>query len=1133
MKSIRHGIAFLIFFVFIAEAQQKEYMELFKGADNLIKRGDYNGARVEYEKLRSMPAYGKELALFNIAESYRLEKNYDSAHQTFEEIMKIDNMGVYYQLYALSEEAKIYLEQENHDKARQLYDRIIKTHGALPYHIFRAQVDIGDSYKREMKYSQAKGIYENLLKKEETSVFPNDGYRLELKERLEEIEGLKDGMRGESAREQRSKWVNSPKQGIYVSLQGDDSNPGTKERPFATIKKAQEEVIRLKEKGMPKGGVVVYLRGGRYFLEDNIVFQEKDSGIENAPVVYRSYPGEEAKITGGRQITNFKPLSDPDIIRRLPDEAKDRIWVADLKEAGITEYGQLLNRGMGRARPGALELICNGTIMKLARWPNEGWVRVAGLTQVDGKRRNTEYQIGKFIYSGDRPDRWTEEKDMWAKGYLGVSQPYCLTHMKIGAINTNEKTISLLPNTLPGAATWWAPGPVARNHPYFVYNILSELDAPGEFYLDRDTGKLYFYPPDDIKKSEVIATTLDKPVFSFEDTSNIVLMNLLIEGTWQHGIVMNKGRNNLVAGCTIRNTGQFAVRIESGWEHGVVGCDMYDMGEGGVAVDGGDREKLIPSRHTVENNHIYRFNRFCGGYRQGVQVNGVGQTVSHNVIHDAPHQLIYFNANDHVIEFNELYDGPYEGGEIGTMYIYGEPWYLMNRGTVIRNNFLHHINSHSSPNLTHGVTTVHIDAMNAGLVLTKNIFYKTSNGISNTYPGNYLTENIFVDVENRGIGHDDRSAVFYKNSNIEAGPNLYVMANLSELLRNVNYKQPPWSYRYPPLVGIMEKEPEVWGKIQGSIIRRNVNIGQPLVIFRRGSKGTTLFENNWDGEDPMFRNKEEMDFEIRPGSPVYGRIGYEPIKMKNIGVYRDELRASWPIDKYYRPDSDEAADMKSRMTNLKRISPPLYYDIPARKGNIEIDGDLKKDEWFGLDKGKAMVIDRYFNGENKEGAKTYAWLQHERDFIYIALANESDPWNENMPLRRKEHLPVFEIDIESQAGSHSRGWWMEDMPTGPIYIIWGSFDGKWGVHNNFGMPFNAVKTIEQAIEYKLMVQDKENLCWTSEMKIPLGNIGINPIEANMLAFNIGVSKRGGWFAWVPTGGSTWRIENAGFIKFNE
>ena len=124
MKSIRYGIAFLIFFVFIAEAQQKEYMELFKGADNLIKRGDYNGARVEYEKLRSMPAYGKELALFNIAESYRLEKNYDSAHQTFEEIMKIDNMGVYYQLYALSEEAKIYLEQENHDKARQLYDRI-------------------------------------------------------------------------------------------------------------------------------------------------------------------------------------------------------------------------------------------------------------------------------------------------------------------------------------------------------------------------------------------------------------------------------------------------------------------------------------------------------------------------------------------------------------------------------------------------------------------------------------------------------------------------------------------------------------------------------------------------------------------------------------------------------------------------------------------------------------------------------------------------------------------------------------------------------------------------------------------------------------------------------------------------
>jgi len=1115
--------------------------DIFAAADAFIKDGNYGAARAQYEKLKSLPVYGLPLALFNTAESYRLEKDYEGAHRIYGQIMKMENLSAYYRIYGLFRQAELCLEQKNYEGARRLYNQVIKTEGALKHHIFNARLFTADTYKAGLIYSRARPLYEELLREEESASFPNDGYRLDVRDRLEAIEGLADGTVIKNSSQKRLERVNGPGYAVYVSTLGSDSDPGTKEKPFATFKRAQEEVRRVKSKGMPEGGIVVYLRGGNYFLTDGIVFGKDDSGTEKGPVVYRNYPGEEARLIGGRQVSNFKLLDDPGILKRLAGEAKGKVWVADLKEAGITEYGRLLPRGrhVRKSRPGALELICDGKIMRLARWPNEGWERVAGLTVVEGVSRKTEYQRGKFVYSGDRPERWKEEKDMWVKGYLGVNQPYSLIHIKIGEIDTEKKVINLLPDILPDADRWLAVAPVAKDHPYYVYNILSELDVPGEFYLDRETGKLYFYPPGEIKKSEVIATTLDKPVVSFNNASDIILFGLVVEGTWRSGVEIRGGRENLVAGSTIRNTGQFAVRIESGWNHSVVGCDMYDMGEGGVSLNGGDRTKLIPARHIVENNHIYRFNRFCGGYRTALWIEGTGQIVSHNVIHDSPMQGIYFDENDHVIEFNDMHDVVYEGRELGAMYIYGERTALMNRGTVIRNNFFHHVSTHSSPNLTHGLNAIHIDAMNSGLVIEKNIFYRVPTGISSTFPGNYLNNNIFIDGEGTGIGQSDRSYIFCKDLNIDAGPNLQTMSHLAVYHKMFRTKQPPWSYRYPPIFELIKHEPAGWGKIQGSIIERNMNTGGRFVSFSSDTKETTLFRNNWDGQDPMFRNKEKMDFTLRPGAPVFGITGCDPVKADKTGVYEDGLRASWPIKrtaqdigKYYKSDWNAASEIKAAMKALKRISQPLTYEILPAQKPIIIDGETGKDEWPGLfDKKKAMLINKHFQGGDKKGPDTYSCLYYDRNFLYIATLHEPDPWNTGMPERIKKHLPVFEIAIESQTGAHSRGWWLEDMPTGPIYVVWGYGDGRVEVKDNFKMPFETVQNIQKSIEYKRLLMDEENQSWMSEMKIPLSSIGINPSEVDQLAFNIGVSKRSGWFAWVPTGDAIWRIENAGFIKF--
>ncbi len=1109
--------------------------EIFSRADSFLEKRDYENARFEFEKLKKLPVYGRELALFNIAGSYRLEKDYDGAHRTYNEIMAIDNLAINYRVYGLFRQAEVCMEQKDYSRARQLYENIIKTEGIPGHHLFAAFLKTGDSYRVERKYSAAREIYERLLRAEESSVYPHEGYRADLRKRLEAIESLAEGAMEKSRRQKWAEWIESPKRSIYVSLQGSDINPGTKEKPFMTMKRAQAEVRRLKDEGMPPGGIVVYLRDGIYFMKESFVLGKEDSGMDGAPVVYRSYPGENVRIAGGQKVDNFKPLNDPGIMRKLPEEARGKIWVAELKDAGITDYGQILNRGgTGPANPSAMELFFNGRPMKLARWPNEGHARVAGITAVDGEMRGRgPYQFRKFMYSGDRPEKWLEEKEVWLHGFWYM--PFAKYHVQVESIDTGSKTISLALDKRFSENYILSKTRVKKDAPYYAYNILCELDAPGEWYVDRDTGKLYFYPPGRMEGSEIIVSTLDASLVSADNASNIVFYGLTFEVTRRNAIEINNGRNNLIAKSIIRNTGQSGVIIKNGWEHKVVGCDIYDNGEGGIYIDGGDRFKLIPSRHIVENNHIYRFNRFDGGYCQAVKIDGVGQSISHNVIHDSPLQAIHFNANDHVMEFNEIHDVVHEGRELGALYIYGAgyKWVFLNRGHVIRNNFFHHITLHSSPNLTHGLRAIHFDAINGGEVVENNIFYRVTDGIANTYPDNRLENNIFVDAGNRAIGLSNRSGLFLSAAG-EPQPSL---AHLLEKLPLVRYKQPPWSCRYPQLPGVLsDKTPVGWAR--NNIVERNLNTGGPFLQIGRGLQTGNKINNNWDGEDPLFVDRAEMDFRIREGSPAFGITGFSPIPFEKMGVYEDGLRASWPIErrpedigKYYRSDSGSEAGSKAGMKTVVRISPPLNYAVSRRKTPVTIDGKLEKEEWLGLDKKMAMVIERYYTGEDKKGPKTYAWLLYDKEYLYIATMHEPDMLNDNVSAHARNHLPAFEVAIESQSGAHSSGWWMEDMQTGPIYVIWGYYDGKLEVKNNFKMPFNSVRGLEKSIEYRQTVLDRETQSWISEMKIPLGRMGLNPAEVDRLAFNIGAWKRNGWYAWVPTGDSVWRVENGGFITF--
>ncbi|MBK9990346.1 MAG: hypothetical protein IPP19_06350 [Verrucomicrobia bacterium] len=159
-----------------------------------------------------------------------------------------------------------------------------------------------------------------------------------------------------------------------VSPTGSDSNPGTAAAPFKSLEKARDAARVIIAKGVPAGGIAVWLRGGVYERSSPLDFRAADSGTsENNTVDWRGYPGETVRLSGGKTLkaSDFTPVtSTSPIWNRLDDSAKGHVIQLDLKAQGITDYGTLKQRGFGGWVSSALELFVDTVPMTLARWPD-------------------------------------------------------------------------------------------------------------------------------------------------------------------------------------------------------------------------------------------------------------------------------------------------------------------------------------------------------------------------------------------------------------------------------------------------------------------------------------------------------------------------------------------------------------------------------------------------------------------------------------------------------------------------------------------------------------------------------------------------------------------------------------------
>lgn len=526
---------------------------------------------------------------------------------------------------------------------------------------------------------------------------------------------------------------------FYVAPAGNDAwtgrlaeaNATKTDGPFASLDRARAAIRQLKQRGPLAAAVTVWLRGGVYYLPKTFTLEAADSGSATAPIAYRAMPGETPRLVGGRPIAGFTAH-------------RQSILKADVAQQGF--------RGVTFE-----QLFFDGQRQHLARYPNfdpqnpvgGGWAYVAG--EFTEKYRDLpDDSRRKLPYAAADARRWQRPTE----GRVLVFPRYNWwnNYLPIAALDAERRVLTL------AADASYALRPGDR---YYVAGLEEELDTPGEWYLDRRSGTLYFWPPAPLAGKTVCAPLVQDIVLLGPGTAHVTLRGLHLECAAKAAVVLNKTEHCRVAGCTVRNVSGYngaGVAVNGGRDNGVIGCDIFDVGAHGISLGGGDvavnegnQKSLTPAGNYAENNHIARVGVF---YKQGcgISVAGVGNRVSRNLIHHVPRWCIGPSGNKHVIELNHLHHASLETEDTGAIYIHSIDW-LSGHGAVIRHNYIHDVlgfgrdpktKQWTSPYFAWGI---YLDWSASGIQVLGNIVARTPRGGIMLHDGrdNRVENNIVVD----------------------------------------------------------------------------------------------------------------------------------------------------------------------------------------------------------------------------------------------------------------------------------------------------------------------------------------------------------------------------------------------------
>ena len=614
----------------------------------------------------------------------------------------------------------------------------------------------------------------------------------------------------------------------YVSPNGSDENDGSKNKPFATPEKAVEAVRETIAAGLNKP-VTVYFHAGDYRLS-NINFTEADSGTAEYPVTYKAYGDGDVIFNGGKTLANenFKTVTDEAILARLKDEVKDKVKVLDLKAEGLTleDIGNLYAIGSASTASkydddtvgNNCELFWNDIRLTVARYPNTGFSTFVEVIDEGDKENLIAGTLKVDSQTLAEMKTWQEPEKAWIFGYF--------------MFNWADMTTPVLSMDFDNATVtpkYYSSYGYKDDGEYYFFNILEELDAEGEYYIDRDNMLLYVYPPEENKDKDALMSVSTDVLITGENVSNVTFEQIQFKGV-RNDVIKLTGDNNTFRDCKVMNSYGWAIGI-TGTNNLVYGCEIAYMGKGGVNLKGGDRDTLTPGNNVIENCYIHHFEEIYRTYQQGAFVVGCGNKIIHNEIAYAPHCVLSYSGNDHLIAYNYIHDVVYESSDAGALYVGGD---LTSFGTEVKYNLFENIGG------TEGKYPKAIyfdDGMSGGTIYGNIVVNCSGNAINLGGGRSLMVKNNLVISDNSPLFYDDR--FYYEGWAAHNAPALI------GTLDRVPYTSDLWKERFPALASV-SRDPEDYLSPDYAANPAYSEIENNIFIGKKSAK------NFWDISDIVY-----------------------------------------------------------------------------------------------------------------------------------------------------------------------------------------------------------------------------------------------------------------------------------------
>ena len=675
----------------------------------------------------------------------------------------------------------------------------------------------------------------------------------------------------------------------FVAPNGNDSQAGTRDKPFATVQKAQQ-AVREAKKNDDKGPWTVRFAAGEYDLVEPIRFTPEDSGTDENSVLYVGEAGKTV-FSGGIDIPNWK--------------VEDGNWVAELpKINGRNLFFE--------------QLFMNGKRLTRARYPNTGFLVPQEVKQ------------GIPINEQNPSKQFTEQQIVAKSGELELLKGLTPDELKFGQLivhhhwDTTRRILLQYESDANLLTTQGSPmkhwNPWRNTSLYYIENVKPAFDEPGEWFYDGNAGKVYYkplpgekpescrfiVPKSGVNKLLVIAGDLrndkrvanirfENIVFAYTDSSRRAdvmkraSLDTKITGdldfpgpsqydpaqaaAWTEAVVSVDAATKIeFVDCEIKHTGEYGIWFKDSDYCKVERSYFADLGAGAVRIGntGGipniNGKRILTTNNVVDNCIIKQGGRVHACAVAVLVGNGTEDNrITHNDIGDFYYTGISAGwvwgyqggiAHRNIIEFNRIHDlGQGALADMGGVYTLGT-----SLGTRVCNNVIFNVESYA-----YGGWGLYTDEGSEGILMENNLVYNTSDGSFHQHYGKHNTIRNNILAFSRP--HQLAATRIENHLSFTFENNIIYWKGEKAIGYRADQVRADWGSN-------------LWWKTDGNVDFNGKTHADWLAIGK--DIGGIV-------EDPKFVDPDNYDFRLQEGSPA-GKIEFKPFDYAKAGVYGD---AEW------------------------------------------------------------------------------------------------------------------------------------------------------------------------------------------------------------------------------------------------